>query len=458
MNRRNLLYLGVVGILLATWQAGSIEAAVSRLKTWASAETLTASALNAEFNNVLSNGEDLAWPATKAKDFDGNVLQLDGDADTTLTADTDDRLDLALSGTDLFRFDGTVATPVNGIDFIARATGSPASIQAQGSDSNVAIDFRDDNGNELVILSAVASAINEVTVTNAAIGNAVQIAATGGDTNISLNMVPKGSGVLQSGGTQVALLTANTFTANQIIQSSDAGSAGLPLLDLDRNSASPADDDNLGHLRLLGRSSTGVTREYGGIIAKILDKTNESEDGRLVLRTIVAGTTASRMLIENGMYMTGASGADKGAGTINASAVYDDGVLLANTVAASQTEQEAASSTTVFVSPGRQHFNPSAAKSWGYITYSGGTPTLQVNYNITSITDTATGVLTVTIDTNHSGVNYSVSSTAGRSSSTAIVTEDSDDRAAGAFKLTILDDANGAIDPVSISFSTFGDQ
>ena len=130
--------------------------AVSRSKTWVAGEILTASDLNGEFNNILNNGEDLGWPATKAKDFDGQVLTLDADADSTLTADTDDRLDLALAGTDLFRWDGTVATPVNGLDWIAGAAGS-----------------------------------------------AVQVQAVGSDTNISINIVPKGTGRLQEDGTAI---------------------------------------------------------------------------------------------------------------------------------------------------------------------------------------------------------------------------------------------------------------
>ena len=168
--------------------------AVSRVKTWI-AEILTAADLNAEFNNILNNGEDLAWPATKAKDLNGNEVIFDADADSSLTVDTDDRLDIRLSGTDLFRFDGTATTPVNGIDFIARATGSPASIQAQGSDSNVALDIRDDNGNELLILAAVASAVNELTLTNAATGNPALITASG-ETNVGIDIQTKGTGNL----------------------------------------------------------------------------------------------------------------------------------------------------------------------------------------------------------------------------------------------------------------------
>ncbi len=130
--------------------------AVSRLKTWASNEVLTSSDLNAEFNNILNNDSSLGWPATANKDLDGYQLILDGDADSYLVASTDDRLDIRLGGSTLFRLDGTVATPVNGLDFIASAAGS-----------------------------------------------AVRMTAVGSDTDISINLVPKGAGVLQVGGSSI---------------------------------------------------------------------------------------------------------------------------------------------------------------------------------------------------------------------------------------------------------------
>ncbi len=73
--------------------------ALARIKNWI-VETLTASDLNAEFNNILNNGEDLAWPATKAKDLDGQELIFDADGDTSLTASTDDLLDFKIGGVD----------------------------------------------------------------------------------------------------------------------------------------------------------------------------------------------------------------------------------------------------------------------------------------------------------------------------------------------------------------------
>lgn len=116
--------------------------ALSALKTWIAGEVLFASDLNAEFANIYTNGESLGTPATASHDMNGFELVLDADADTSMTADTDDRIDFRLGGVDLFRFDGTTAARVNGLDFIASATGSDVAIAAVGSDADIDIDIR----------------------------------------------------------------------------------------------------------------------------------------------------------------------------------------------------------------------------------------------------------------------------------------------------------------------------
>ncbi len=74
--------------------------------------------------------------------------------------------------------------------------------------------------------------------------------------------------------------------------------------------------------------------------------------------------------------------------------------------AAVQSDQETATSTTTFVSPGTQQYHPSAAKAWCFVTVAGGVPTLQTSHNITSITDTAVGRLTITINVDFSSANW----------------------------------------------------
>jgi len=114
--------------------------ALSRIKTWSAAEVLTASELNAEFNNILTNSLTLISPLTGNLDLDGNEFILDGDADTSISADTDDRVDFKLGGTDIFRLN-TVATAVNGIDFTGSATGNAVDIKAFGTDTDVGINI-----------------------------------------------------------------------------------------------------------------------------------------------------------------------------------------------------------------------------------------------------------------------------------------------------------------------------
>lgn len=125
--------------------------------------------------------------------------------------------------------------------------------------------------------------------------------------------------------------------------------------------------------------------------------------------------------------------------------------------AATQAEQETGSSTSVFVSPGRQQFHPSAVKFWGFVTYTTGTPTLQTNYNITSITDTAVGKLTVTIATDFSSANW-----AGFVVSETATNDDAFDyninRAAGSVEFRHTESSGTFADPANIGFGGLGDQ
>lgn len=124
------------------------------------------------------------------------------------------------------------------------------------------------------------------------------------------------------------LATANTFTADQTFQSSDAGAGEGPTVTLDRNSASPAASDLIGVLRWLMRDSGAGSDSALKILGEIVDATAASEDARLLFQTIIAGTLATRMTLQNGMFMTGATGGDQGAGTINATNIYKNGSLV----------------------------------------------------------------------------------------------------------------------------------
>ncbi|BAQ91280.1 hypothetical protein [uncultured Mediterranean phage uvMED] len=68
-----------------------------------------------------------------------------------------------------------------------------------------------DGTNELLKFVETGSAVNELTITNNSTGNNPSLSATGGDTNIGLNLVPKGTGVLQGNGSALKIAGKETI-------------------------------------------------------------------------------------------------------------------------------------------------------------------------------------------------------------------------------------------------------
>ena len=108
--------------------------------------------------------------------------------------------------------------------------------------------------------------------------------------------------IVQSSTTKqvsVANLTAGrTFDAlGMTLTSTDAGAAAAPLLELYRDSASPAASDTLGEIEFNGEDSAGNKQAYGLIHASILSPTSTAEQGQLHFETSTAGALTEKMII-----------------------------------------------------------------------------------------------------------------------------------------------------------------
>jgi hypothetical protein len=130
-----------------------------------------------------------------------------------------------------------------------------------------------------------------------------------------------------------------------------------------------------------------------------------------------------------------------------------------------QSEMETGTDVVRAVVPGRLQYHPAACKCWGKATGDG--VTLTISYNITSISDTGTGRLGVTIATDFSTANYAIQCTLERSvtSLTATGVEDNNIRnaspAAGSFEIESYDHTAttmAAQDPANYFWACFGDQ
>lgn len=109
-------------------------------------------------------------------------------------------------------------------------------------------------------------------------GTIATLAGTETFTNKTLTSPVISGGTINNaviGGTTPAAATFSTLT----IKDSDAGASAAPLIDLFRDSASPAANDQIGSIIASGRDSAGSKETYASMTAFISDPTNGSEDG-----------------------------------------------------------------------------------------------------------------------------------------------------------------------------------
>jgi hypothetical protein len=85
--------------------------------------------------------------------------------------------------------------------------------------------------------------------------------------------------------------------ANITLNSTDAGATAAPLLDLYRDSATPAASDTLGEIEFNGEDSAGNKQQYAIIHASILSPTSTAEQGQLHFETATAGASTEKMII-----------------------------------------------------------------------------------------------------------------------------------------------------------------
>lgn len=127
---------------------------------------------------------------------------------------------------------------------------------------------------------------------------------------------------------------------------------------------------------------------------------------------------------------------------------------------ATQINQEAGTSLVTIVTPGRQQFHPSASKFW--LKATANSTTINASYNVTSIADTSTGIMTVTIATDFSSADWcchvSVESDVGGSAGNTAPSIESGGQAAGTVQVKCRNAAGTLSDPAFWHVSGFGDQ
>lgn len=182
--------------------------------------------------------------------------------------------------------------------------------------------------------------------------------------------------------------------------------------------------------------------------------TNDTDCGwyRVGANNIAAAVNGAKVLdvATTGLGVTGVITATT---TITATGALSGGSLTGGAIA-TQADQETGTSTTTAVSPGRQQFHPSAAKCWLKCDNAGN---INASYNITSITDTGTGVVTVTIATDFSSAHYAILVSGGTD---VAYSSPNSSQAAGSFVIRAFNTGTGTLQDSTLGYYAvcFGDQ
>ena len=205
----------------------------------------------------------IATQATDSVNIDGGAI--DGVTIGTNSAVTELQVDnININGNNIIstNVDGNVRLIPNGSgDVLLNAD----TVRIGGNNQNVALTT---NGTGDLTLS-----------TNEGTNSGTIVIADGANGNISIT--PDGSGVLD------------------VISTDDGNTIG-PKLHLYRNSASPADFDDLGGLVFTGNNSAGDRHEYALIRSEVADVTDGSEDAYIQFFTNVGGSSVEHMVLSFG--------------------------------------------------------------------------------------------------------------------------------------------------------------
>ena len=193
---------------------------------------------------------------TKVELLDLNGLEavLDADADTTITADTDDQIDFKAGGVDEMTLSST------GLVINESSNDRDVRIESNGNTHMLFVD----GGNDCVNIGASS------------------------DRGGLLNVEGNGGVVIRVGDNNDALK----------LQSTDTDANAGPILTLERSNNSAATSDEIGKILFKAQNAANEAIEYCEIRTDINDATDGSEDGRFIIQTIDAGSAGrSRMEI-----------------------------------------------------------------------------------------------------------------------------------------------------------------
>ena len=240
------------------------------------------------------------WVLNSPSDLDGQELVLDADGDTSITADTDDVIDLRVGGEDQLQISDNLLKMLAG-------SGSAYRFESKTDRAGYT--------NVIWSLNCIgrnnASSEIDYVQTSAVINGNTAGSEQGG---LKINIACGGQAA-DSSMTGLEILGSNSSTDYPSIRIVNRHSAG-------------AASSNLAMLEFCGNDSASNFQRYVRFVPQIVSASAGSATGTLKVETYQSGVNGARLICKNGIYHPSATGGDKGNNTINFGAVYDDNSLL----------------------------------------------------------------------------------------------------------------------------------
>lgn len=246
-------FTGPVTITGATTHNGALTVTgQSNLGGTAGTESLRVPSVSSAVNRIAINGATTTNPPSIASDgSDTNVSMIYATKGTGQflfrTGSTTTNTQFAINH---------VASAVNFAQVTGSATGTPVRYTATGTDTNIGNvyetkgtgthDFNTNSAKQFGV-DGVASAVNFLQVGGAIATGTPFVNALGTDTNIGINLVPKGTGSIQMGGTTVIntskMPVTSSFTTGSLPSAATSGTGAI-VRDSTTNSIKFSDGSN----------------------------------------------------------------------------------------------------------------------------------------------------------------------------------------------------------------------
>ncbi len=235
----------------------------------------------------------------------------DGSANQFLKTNGSGTLSFADVSLGDFSFTGSTISNSSNADLSIQPSGTGDVVISGIRVNGTTLDSSDSTGiniNENVIIDGNLNVTGTVDFADQNISNvgSLSLDSISGDADSNTSITFSGSDVITmaTGGSTAATfnadqttsfsgavnITTTTTGASLLITTTEDSNSAAPVIELKRNSSSPADADYLGRLTFKGENDADQAVTYARISGKVLDASDGTEDGAIEFNTMKAGS------------------------------------------------------------------------------------------------------------------------------------------------------------------------